>query len=109
MTKRSTAFGHHRKGGDAMSDTVPGKLTKRVVDAARPSSSRYVVWDGKLAGFGVRIETTGRKTFIVRYRAGGGRTGALRQANIGRYGTVTVEKARKAAGRILGAAGGARR
>src|ERR1019366_4579798 len=44
------------------------------------------------------------KTFIARYRAGGGRAGKLRQKTVGRYGTVTVEEARIAARKLLGAA-----
>lgn len=82
------------------------RLTKRVVDAARPSTGRYIVWDGVLAGFGVRVEPTGRKTFIARYRAGGGRQGILRQETVGRYGTLTVDEARMRAKRILGKAAG---
>jgi hypothetical protein len=84
-------------------------LTKRAIDAARPDASRYIIWDSALKGFGLRVDAAGngspRKTFIVRYRAGGGRTGTLRQANIGRYGTVTVEQARRKAKAMLGAAG----
>jgi integrase len=67
---------------------------------------RFIVWDGDLPGFGLRVEPTGRKTFIARYRAGGGRSGVLRQATLGRYGTVTVDEARSHAKRLLGAAAG---
>lgn len=82
------------------------QLTKRRVDAAKPSASRFIVWDSELVGFGVRVEPTGRKTFVARYRAGGGRTGVLRQALVGRYGTITVDEARSLARRLLGAAAG---
>ena len=58
----------------------------------------------ELAGFGLRVEPTGRKTFIARYRAGGGRSGTLRQATIGRYGTLTPDHARMLARKTLGAA-----
>jgi integrase len=85
-------------------------LTKRAIDAARPEATRYIVWDSTLKGFGLRVEPTGsgqgRKTFLIRYRAGGGRNGVLRQANIGRYGTVTVEQARRKAKAALGEAAG---
>jgi integrase len=80
------------------------KLTKRTVDAAKPGSQRYIVWDSELSGFGLRVEPTGRKTFIARYRAGGGRSGTLRQATIGRYGTLTPDQARRLARKTLGAA-----
>ena len=82
----------------------PQKLTKRAVDAAKPGARRYIIWDCELVGFGLRVEPTGRKTFIARYRAGGGRSGILRQATIGRYGTLTPEQARVLARKTLGAA-----
>jgi hypothetical protein len=59
------------------------KLTKRGVDGARPAIFRYVVWDTEIRGFGLRVEPSGRKTFIARYRVGGGRSGIQRQATIG--------------------------
>jgi integrase len=80
------------------------KLTKRAVDRARPAKSRYIVWDTELRGLGLRVEPSGLKTFIARYRAGGGRTGLQRQATIGRYGTITPEQARKLARQTLVAA-----
>jgi integrase len=82
------------------------KLTKRVVDGTGPEGKRVILWDTELAGFGLRIEPSGLKTFVARYRAGGGRSGTLRQATIGRYGALTVEEARTKAKRLLGAAAG---
>lgn len=80
-------------------------LTKRVVDAATPGPARFDMWDTNLAGFGLRVETSGTKTFIVRYRAdGGGRTAPRRFATVGRFGPLTVDEARKQARIILGAA-----
>lgn len=80
-------------------------LTKRAVDAADIRDGRYYVWDSLLPGFGIRVETSGAKTFIVRYRAeGGGRTAAQRFITVGRYGPLTPEQARKQAKTILGAA-----
>ena len=78
------------------------KLTKRSVDALATSDRRRIIWDRELKGFGVRLEATGAKTFVVRYRAGGGRRAPRRQMNIGWFGTVTVEQARCDAKRVLG-------
>src|SRR6478672_6447332 len=94
-------------GGDQVM-TDGRKLTKRFVDAATPATGRFIVWDTELPGFGLRVEPTGRKTFIARYRAGGGRTGILRQATVGRYGAVTVDEGRANAKRLLGAAASGR-
>lgn len=57
-----------------------------------------------MSGFGLRVETNGRKLFIVRYRAeGGGRTAPKRLMTIGAYGALTPKDAREEARRILGA------
>src|SRR5580658_6458172 len=73
------------------------KLTKRAVDAATMRASRYVLWDDELRGFGLRIEASGTKTYLVRYRRGGGRSAPLRQMVIGRHGVLTPEEARREA------------
>jgi len=44
-------------------------LTKTVVEKAATTGKRYHVWDGKLSGFGLRVEASGTKTFVIRYRA----------------------------------------
>lgn len=80
------------------------RLTKRTVDAAHPTATRYVVWDRDLKGFGLRVEPSGVKTFLIRYRVGGGRRGTLKQFKIGRYGKLTPEKAREAAEKALASA-----
>jgi hypothetical protein len=73
------------------------KLTKRTVDGAAPGSSRYVLWDDELRGFGLRVEPSGTKSYLVRYRWGGGRSAPLRQMVIGRHGILTPEEARREA------------
>jgi integrase len=79
-------------------------LTKTTVDAAMPREKRFEIWDSELSGFGLRIETTGRKLFIVRYRAeGGGRNAPKRLMTIGPYGVLTPKEARDEAEKILGA------
>jgi integrase len=80
-------------------------LTKKIVGGSHPVDKRYHVWDSALGGFGLRIEPTGVKTFIAKYRAnGGGRSATQRVVTIGRFGTLTAEQARKQAKTILGGA-----
>jgi integrase len=84
-------------------------LTKKVVDAAEKRKKRYLVWDEELAGFALRVEPTGVKTFVIKYRAeGGGRSAKQRWLVIGRFGALTPDQARKIAKSKLGsvAAGG---
>ena len=80
------------------------RLTKRTIDQAKPLPKPYFVWDGELKGFGARIDPGGAKTFAVRYRPKGhGASAPKRFITIGRYGALTVDKARNRAKEILGA------
>lgn len=77
-----------------------GRLTKTIVDGLAARETDYVHWCGVLKGFGCRVRTTGHKSFIAMYRAGG-RNSAVRKVTIGTYGKVTVEQAREEAARVL--------
>lgn len=59
----------------------------------------YSVWDSELAGFGVRIKPSGKKSFQIKYRTESGRQ---RKTTLGSYGQLTVEQARKLAQAELG-------
>jgi Arm DNA-binding domain len=74
-------------------------LTKRILDATRPAAKDYQVWDTKVRGLGVRVYPSGAKSFILQYRNAAGRT---RKTALGRYGTLTVDKAREKAIKLLG-------
>jgi integrase len=77
---------------------VATKLTKRTLDALEPREKPYVVFDGALPGFGLRVMPSGAKSFILEYRAnGGGRGVAKSRLTLGRYGVITVDQARQAA------------
>lgn len=76
------------------------RLTKQIVDDLASRGTDYVVWCGKLPGFGCRVRPSGHKSFVVMYRAGG-RNAIPRQVTIGVYGKLTVEQAREEAGRTL--------
>ena len=78
-------------------------LIKRTVDAAHPAEKRYYIWDKDLKGFGLRIEPSGIKTFVTKYRVGGGgRNAPHRIQTVGRLGALTPEEARRKAKAILG-------
>lgn len=73
------------------------KLTKRIVDTMQPELERYILWDSTLKGYGLRVEPSGTKTFLVRYRV----AGRKRFLAIGRFGHLTPEQARGLAQAIL--------
>lgn len=75
------------------------KIMKRTVDALKASGDRYVAWDTDLSGFGVRVGTTGSKTYVLKYRVGGGRSGRVRWGVIGQHGALTPDQARETAQR----------
>jgi integrase len=80
-----------------------GQITKRSVDALKPARAEYFLWDRKLAGFGIRIQTTGAKSYVVKYRAGSGRGAPTRRVTLGAVGKLTPDEARKLAKTMLGA------
>lgn len=79
------------------------KISKRTVDLADCARGRHSLWDSELRGFGIQIEPTGTKTYVVRYRPKGlGRDGPRRFYKIGRHGDLTADEARQRAKVILG-------
>lgn len=74
-------------------------LSKTRVEAFEARSRDYFVWDDDVAGFGVRILPSGKRTYMVQYRAGG----RTRRVKIGPHGVLTAEEARKRAKELLGA------
>ena len=69
------------------------KLTKRTVDGMAPQSVRYTVLDTEISGFRIRVSPTGKKSFYLRYRVGGGRDATIREPKIGDLGQVTPDQA----------------
>lgn len=79
-------------------------ITKRTVDAAKPSGAEYVVWDDggreTVKGFGLKVTPAGGKVYIYQYRLA--RPGLAaetppRKYTIGKHGDLTPDQARKRA------------
>jgi integrase len=70
------------------------KLTKRLVESVKPNDRDIFVWDAEVPGFGLRVWPSGKRVFIYQYRTKHGHT---RRPLIGRYGSITVEQARRTA------------
>jgi integrase len=78
------------------------KITKRSVDAVRPSSADQFLWDAELKGFGLKVTPAGNKVYILQYRKGGRGT-PTKRVTIGRHGALTPDQARREAARLAGA------
>ena len=76
------------------------RLTKRVIEAAEIQAAEHFIWDDSLPGFGVRILPSGRKGYIVQYRAGR----RSRRMSLGPSTVLTCEQARTRAITIIAAA-----
>ena len=71
-------------------------LTTRSVDALSVASET-LFRDRELAGFGVVVEPSGRKTYVMELAAADG----VRRVALGRHGTVSADRARKQAAALL--------
>jgi integrase len=80
-----------------------GKITIGSVKAlAATAGKEAVLRDTALAGFEVRARPGGAKVYVVRYRAGSGRSAPMRRVTIGKHGSPwTPETARAEAKRLL--------
>ena len=74
------------------------KLTRRTADATEIKSSDYVMWDEELPGFGLRVFRSGKRGYVVQYRA----AGRSRRITIALHGVWTPEEARREAKVLLG-------
>lgn len=77
------------------------KLTKTAVDnAAAPEKGDAWLWDSELEGFGVRIQASGRKTYIVRYRVRDHKN-TQRKQTIARCSDMPPDRARDLARKVF--------
>jgi integrase len=74
------------------------KLTKTATERAKtPERGQAFAWCSEDHGFGIRINSSGSRTFIAQGRV----NGKVRRVSIGRYGVFTVDQARLQAREIL--------
>ncbi|MGZ2411751.1 integrase [Sphingomonas sp. F9_3S_D5_B_2] len=73
------------------------KLTKRCIEGLEPKPKDYFVWDDELQRFGVRVQPSGKKTFVVQYRV----EKRSRRMSLGTFGVLTLDVARGKALRAL--------
>lgn len=74
------------------------KISKRLVESAEIKPKDYVIWDDDLPGFGLRVFASGKRSYVIQYRA----KGCSRRFTIGLHGIWTTETARREAKVQLG-------
>ncbi len=79
-----------------MTDEPKSTFAKRV-RSAKPRARKYDVWDDVISGLGLRVGTSGNRSFFVRRSV----RGRIRSATIGSADTLTVPEARREARRLL--------
>lgn len=73
------------------------RLTKRSVEAAKPADRDVFVWDDSLPGFGLRVLPSGKRGYLIQYRA----KGRTRRLALGLHGVLTPEQSRRRAADLL--------
>jgi len=74
-------------------------ITKTVVERLQPGEADRWEWDAELRGFGVRVQPSGRKTYVIRYRTAQRKQ---RKYTIGRCSDFTPDQARARARKAFG-------
>lgn len=79
---------------------MPQKFTKRFIESLVPLKEQELYeWDTEIKGLGIRVFSSGRRTYFVQYRNQANRT---RRQKIGIHGVITTDQARDEAKKILG-------
>lgn len=73
------------------------RLTKRVVESVAPKDKEFYIWDAEIPGLGLRVLPSGRRQYIVQYRAGR----RSRRLSLGPSSILSPEQARNRALSIL--------
>ncbi len=73
------------------------RLTVKAVAAAKPQAKEYTIWDALLAHFGVRVQPSGVKSFILQTRV----RGRMRKVTLGRFPELSLDAARREGAAML--------
>ena len=72
-------------------------LTERLIRDTPPGGKDRILWDAQIKGLGVRIRTSGTKTYILNYRV----SGREHRVTLARVGEMALREARERAGAEL--------
>ena len=73
------------------------RLTVKAIAAAKPAEGEYTLWDNLLGHFGVRVQCSGVKSYIVQTRA----RGRMRKITLGRFPELSLDAARREGAAVL--------
>ena len=79
------------------SRTRKPRLSHNAIVAAKPKRSEYMLWDGTLSHFGLRVHPSGVRSFIVQTRV----HGRMRKVTLGRFPEMSLARARQEAASAL--------
>jgi len=74
------------------------KITNRTVESAEATSGDYFIWDDEMPGFGIRVFSSGRRSYVVQYK----KDGRNRRVTLGLHGRITPAEARQLAKQLFG-------
>jgi integrase len=77
------------------------RITKRLVDAERPTTKDRFIFDSEVKGFGLKVTPAGKKIYVLQYRMGG-RNSPTKRFTIAEHGEFTAEQARDEAIKLRG-------
>ena len=73
------------------------RLTVKAIAAARPADREYTLWDNLLGHFGVRVQPSGVRSYIVQTRV----RGRMRKVTLGRFSELSLDAARREGAAVL--------
>ncbi len=73
------------------------RLTVKAIAAAKPGAMERTLWDTQLAHFGVRVQPSGVKSYIIQTRV----NGRMRKITLGRFPELSLDAARREGAAVL--------
>ncbi len=73
------------------------RLTVKAIAAAKPAAKEYTLWDNFLVHFGVRVQPSGVRSYIVQTRV----RGRMRKITLGRFPELSLDAARREGAAVL--------
>jgi integrase len=73
------------------------EITTKLIEMLRPKNREHFVWDATVVGFGVRVQPTGHKSYVISFRDGYGRASKTRRLTLCAVSAISLSEARRRA------------